>query len=212
MLVLINLIVVIIPQCIHISHCVLIITHGISQLHLNQFSSVHFSHSAVSDSLRLHESQHARPPCPSPTPGVHPNSCPSSQWCHPAISSCHHLLLLPPIPLSIRVFSNESNLCIRWPKCWRFSFNISPSNEYSGWFPLGWTGWIPLQSKGLSGVFSNITVWKHQFFSSQPSLWSNSHIQLWLDGPFLAKWCLCFLIHYVFIVFLPRSRHLLIMV
>ena len=99
--------------------------------------------SVVSDSLRLLESQHARPPCPSPTPGVHSNSRPSSQWCHPAISSSRPLLLLPPIPPSIRVFSNESTLHMRWPKYWSFSFSISPSNEYSGlislqidWFDL----------------------------------------------------------------------------
>ena len=95
-----------------------------------QFSSVHFCCSVVSDSLQPHESQHARPPCPSPTPGVYSNSCPSSWWCHPAISSCRPLLLLPPIPPSIRVFSNESTLCMRWPKCWSFSFSISPSNEH----------------------------------------------------------------------------------
>ena len=82
-------------------------------------------------------------------------------------------LLLPSIFPSIRVFSNESALHIRWPKYWSFRFSISPFNEYS--FPLGWTGWISLQSKGLSSVFSNITVQKHQFFSAQPSLWSNSH-------------------------------------
>ena len=82
-------------------------------------------------------------------------------------------LLLPSIFPSIRVFSNVSALHIRWPKYWSFSFSISPSNEYSG---LGWTGWISLQSKQLSRVFSNTTVQKHQFFGSQLSLWSNSHI------------------------------------
>ena len=87
---------------------------------------------------------------------------------------CHPLLLLPSIFPSIRVFSGESTLLIRWPKYW--SFSISPSNEYSGLFPLGWTGWISLQSKGLSRVFSNTTVQKHQLFSAQLSLWSNSHI------------------------------------
>ena len=87
---------------------------------------------------------------------------------------CHPLLLLPSIFPSIRVFSNESVLPIRWPKYWSFSFNISPSNEYSG-FPLGWTGWISLQSKGLSRVSSNTTVQKHQFFGAQHSLESNSH-------------------------------------
>ena len=86
--------------------------------------SVQFSHSVVSESLWPHEPQHARPPCPSPTPGVHSNSCPSSQWCHPAISSSvipfSSCLLLPSIFPSIRVFSNESALCIRWPKYWSY--------------------------------------------------------------------------------------------
>ena len=79
------------------------------------------------------------------------------------------LLLLPSIFPSIRVFSNESALHIRWPKCWSCSFNISPSNEHQDWSPLGWTGWISLQSKGLSGVFSNTTVQKDQFFGAQLS-------------------------------------------
>ena len=77
---------------------------------------------------------------------------------------CHPLLLLPPIPPSTRVFSSESVLHIRWPKYWSFSFSISPSNEFSGLISFGWTGWISLQSKGLSRVFSNTTVQKHQFF------------------------------------------------
>ena len=89
---------------------------------------------------------------------------------------CCPLLLMPPIPPSIRVFSNESVLRMRWPKYWSFSFSISPSNDYSGVLPLGLTGWISLQSKGLSRVFSNTTFQKHQFFSTQLSLWSNSHI------------------------------------
>ena len=83
---------------------------------------------------------------------------------------CRPLLLLSSIFPSIRVFSNESTLCIMWPKYWSFTFNISPSNEDSGWSALGWTGWISLQSKGLSRVFSNTTVQKHQFFSTQLSL------------------------------------------
>ena len=87
--------------------------------------------------------------------------------CH--LILCHPLLLLPSIFPSIRVFSNESGLHTRWPKYWSFSFNISPSNEHSG-LSLGWTGWIFLQSKGLSRVFSNTTVQKHQFFSAQLSL------------------------------------------
>ena len=89
---------------------------------------------------------------------------------------CCLLLHLPSIFPSIRVFSIELVHSIRWPEYWNFSFSISPSNEYSGLIPLGLTGWISLQSKGLSRVFSNNTVQKHQFFSAQLSLWSNSHI------------------------------------
>ena len=112
-----------------------------------KFSSAQFSHSVVSDSLWLHESQHARPPCPSPTPGVHPNSCPSSRRCHPTISSCCPLLFLTPIPPSIRVFSNESTLHMRWPKYWSFSFSISPSNEHPGLisFRMDWLDLLAVQ-------------------------------------------------------------------
>ena len=94
------------------------------------FSSVQFSHSVVSDFLWTHESQHARPPCPSPTPGVHSDSCPSSRWCHPTISSS--VIPFPSCPQSLRVFSNESTLCMRWPKYWSFSFSIIPSKEHPG--------------------------------------------------------------------------------
>ena len=97
----------------------------------------------MSNSLWPHGLQHARPPCPLPTPRVYSNSCSLSQWCHPIISSCRPLLLPPSIFPSIKVFSNESVLCIRWPKYWSFSFSNSPSNEYSGlisfrrdWFDL----------------------------------------------------------------------------
>ena len=90
---------------------------------------------------------------------------------------CHPLLLLPSIYPSTWVFSNESALRIRWPKYWSFSFNISPSNDIQDWFPLGWTGWISLQSMGLSRVF-NTTVQKHQLFSTQLSF--NSNIHTWL--------------------------------
>ena len=117
-----------------------------------QFSSVQFSRSVMSDSLRLQELHHARPPWPSPTPRVHSNSHPSSRWCHPAISS------------SVVPFSNESTLRMRWPKYWSFSFSIIPSKEPQDWSPLEQTGWISLQSKGLSRVFSNSTVQKHRFF------------------------------------------------
>ena len=224
---------------------------------LNDLNSVQFSCSVVSDSLWPQESQHVRPPCPSPTPRVYSNSCPLSSWCHPAISSSvfpfsscsqsllasgsfpvsqlfawggqrayqkawyyyissvqslshvqlcspmnlsmpglpvHHqlpestqthvhgllmpsnhlilccpLLLLPSIFPSLRVFSNEPALRIRWPQCWSFSFkSVVPMNTQD-WSPLGWTGWISLQSKELSRVF-NTTVQKHQFFGSQLSL------------------------------------------
>ena len=100
------------------------------------------------------------------------------------ILCCLLLLLLASIFSSIRVFSKESVLHIRWSKYWSFSYNISPSNEYPGLISLGWTGWISLQSKGLSRVFSNTTVQKHQFFSAQLSSQSNSHIHTWpLEKP-----------------------------
>ena len=89
---------------------------------------------------------------------------------------CRPLLFLPPIPPSIRVFSSESALHVWWPKYWSFSFSIIPSKEHPGLSPSEWTGWISLQSKGLSRVFSNTTVQKHQFFSPQLSSQSNSHI------------------------------------
>ena len=95
---------------------------------------------------------------------------------------CRPLLLLPPIPPSIRVLSNKSILCMRWPKYWSFSFSIIPSKEHPGLISFRrWTGWISLQSKGLSRVFSNTTVQKHQFFGTQLSSQSNSHIHTWLQ-------------------------------
>ena len=93
---------------------------------------------------------------------------------------CHPLLHPPSLFPSIRVFSDESVLCIRLLKYWSFSSSISPSNEYSGLISFRWTGWISLQSKGLSRVFSTTTVQKHQFLGAQLSLWSNSHIHTWL--------------------------------
>ena len=93
---------------------------------------------------------------------------------------CHPFLLRPSIFPNIRVFSNELVLLIRWPKYWSFSLSVSPSSEYSGWFPLGLTGLISLLFKGLSRVIFSTTVWRHQFLSVQPSLWSNSHISIWL--------------------------------
>ena len=104
---------------------------------------VQFSCSVLSDSLQPHQLQHARPPCPSPTLGEHPNPCPLSRWCHPTISSS----VVPSIFPSIRVFSNESALCIRWPKYWSFSSNISPSNEYPGLisFRMDWLHLLAVQ-------------------------------------------------------------------
>ena len=129
----------------------------------SQFSSVA---SVVSDSLRPHESQHARTPCPSPTLGVHSNSCPSSHFI-----LCRPLLLLPPIPPSIRVFSNESTLHMRWPKYWSFSFSISPSNEYPGLisFRMDWLDLLAVQGT-LKNLLQHHSS-KHQFSSAQ-----NSHI------------------------------------
>ena len=109
---------------------------------------IQFSRSVVSDNLRPHEPQHTRPPCPSPTAGVYPNPCPLSWWCHRTISSSvPPLFLLPSIFPSIRVFSNESALHIRWPKYWSFSFNISPSNEYPGLisFRMDWLNLLAVQ-------------------------------------------------------------------
>ena len=108
---------------------------------------VQFSHSVMSNSLWPNELQHTRPPCPSPTPGVHTNSSPLSWWCHPAIILCCPLLLLPSSFPSIRVFTNESALRIRWPKYWSFSLNISPSNEYSGLisFRIDWLDLLAVQ-------------------------------------------------------------------
>ena len=97
---------------------------------------------------------------------------------------CHPLFLLPPVPPSIRVFSNESTLHMKWPKYWSFSLSISPSMNTQDWCPLGWIGWISLQPKGHSWVFSNTTVQKHQFFGTQLSSQSNSHIHTWpLEKP-----------------------------
>ena len=114
----------------------------------------------MSDSLWPHEPQHGRPPCPSPTPRVHPNPCSLSRWCHPTISSCCLLLLLPSTFPSIRVFSNESALCIRWPKYWSFSFNISPSNEHPGLisFMMDWLDLLAVQGT-LKSLFQHHS-WK----------------------------------------------------
>ena len=129
------------------------------------WSSVQFSRSVVSDSLRPHESQHARPPCASPTPGVYPNSCPLSQWYHPTIfSSClQSFPALGSFQMSQFFPSGGQSIGVST------SASVLPMN-IQDWFPLGWTGLISLQFKGLSGVFSNSTVQKHQFFCVQLSL------------------------------------------
>ena len=152
---------------------------------LFQFSSVQFSRSVMSDSLRPHESQHARPPCPSPTPGVHPDSLPLSQWYHPAISSS--VVPFSSCPPSIP--ASESFPMSQLSTWGGQSAGVSalasflPKNTH-GWSPSEWTGWISLQCKGLSRVFSDTTVQKHQFFSAQPSSQSNSHIHTWpLEKP-----------------------------
>ena len=142
---------------------------------LLQFSLV------VSDSLRPHESQLARPPCRSPTPRVHSNSCSSSQWCHPAISSSVVPFSSCPKSLPASGSSPVSQLFIWGGQSTGVSASASvlPMNTQD-WSPLGWTGWISLQSKRLSRVFSNTTVQKHQFFGAQLSSQSNSHIHTWL--------------------------------
>ena len=151
---------------------------------LNQLS-VQFSHSVMSDSLRPRKSQHARPLCPSPSPGVHSDSSPSSQWCHPTISSS--VVPFSSCPKSLP--ASES-----FPMSQLFawggqSIGVSALASFllmntQDWFPLEWTGWISLQSKGLSRVFSNTTVQKHRFFGAQFSSQSNSHIHIWpLEKP-----------------------------
>ena len=144
-------------------------------------SSVQFSRSVVSSCLRPHESQHARPPCPSPTPRVYSNSCPSSQWCHPAISSSVTSFSSCPQSLTASGSFPMSQPFASGGQSIRVSVlaSVLPMNTQV-WSPLGWTGWISLQSKGLSRVFSNTTVQKHQFFGIQLSSQSDSHIHTWL--------------------------------
>ena len=133
------------------------------------------SHSVMSDSLWPHGLQHTRPPCPSPTPGVHSISHPSSRWCHPAISSSVVPFSSCPQSLPASVFSKESTLCMRWPKYWSFSLSIIPSKEIP-WlisFRMDWLDLLVVQ--GTLKSLLNTTVQKHQFFGSQPSSQSSSH-------------------------------------
>ena len=172
------------------------------------------------DSLRSHGLQHTRLPCPSPTPGV----CSEPMSIELVMPSSHLILyrplLLPPsIFPNIRVFSNESTLCIRWPKYWSFSFSISPSNEYSGpvSFRVDWLDLLAVQGALKSLLIT--TVQKHQFFSAQPSLWSNSHMHMTTGKTIaLTRWTfvgkimspLFNMLSRLVITFLPRSKCLLI--
>ena len=185
------------------------------------YSSVQFSRSVTSDSLQPYGPQHAGPPCPSPTPGVYSDSCSLSQWCHPAISSSVvPLLLSPSIFPSIRVFSNESVLHIRWPKYWSFSFRISPSNEYSGLIScrMDWLDLLALQETLKSLL---------QHHSSKASiLQCSAFFIVQLSYPYmttgktiaLTRWTLVSkvmsllfnMLSRLVITFLPRSKHLLI--
>ena len=174
----------------------------------------------MSNSLQPHELQYARSPCPSPTPGAYSNSCPSSWWCHPTISSS-----VIPFFSRLQSFLASGSFQMSQLFAWgdqsigvSVSASVLPMN-IQDWFPLRWTGWISLQSKGLSRVFSNTTVQKHQFFSAQLSLWSNSHIHTWLlVKQALARWTfVCKIMSLLFtmlsrlvITFLPRSKCLLI--
>ena len=145
------------------------------------FITIQFSRSVLSNSLWPHGLQYARPSCPSPTPGVDSDSCPLNRWCHPTISSS-----VVPFSSCLQSFpasgsfqmsqffaSGGQSIGVSAPA------SVLPMN-IQDWFPWGWTSWISLQCKGLSGVFSNTTVQKHQFFSAQPSSQSNSHMHTWL--------------------------------
>ena len=188
---------------------------------LGQFSPVQFSHSVVSDSLQPHGLQDARSPCPSPTPGVYSNSCPLSQWYHPNhLILCRPLLLPLSIIPSIRVFSNESVFCIRWPNYWSFSFSISPSSEYSGLisFRIDWSDLLAVQ-----GTIKNLL----QHHSSKVSiLWCSAFFMVQLTsihdhstGKAIAFPVLTFvgkvmsllfnMLSRLVIAFLPRSKQLL---
>ena len=152
---------------------------------LSAVSSVQFSCAVVSDSLQPHGLRHTRPPCPSPTPGAYSNSCPLTRWCHPIISSS-----VVPFSSCLQSFPASGS----FPVSQLFesggqsigvsaSISVLPMNTQD-WSPLGWTGWISLQSKGLSRVFSNTAVQKHHFFGTQLSSPSNSHIHTWpLEKP-----------------------------
>ena len=169
--------------------------------------SFQFSHSVMSNSFWSHGLQHARLPCPLPTPRAYSNSCPSSQWCHPTISSSAVLFSsrLQSFPASGSFLMNQFFASGDQRIGVSASASVLPMN-IQDWFPLGLTGLISLLSKGLSRVFSNIVVQKHQFYSTQLSLWSNSHIHIWLLKKNIGLtrwilliffWALCFIILFV---------------
>ena len=186
---------------------------------MTQFSSVQFSHSVMSDSLWPHGLQHARPPCPSPTPKAYPTSCPSSRLCYPTISSLSSPSPPPSIFPSIRVFSGESVLHIRWPKCWSFSFSISPSNEYSGFISFRINRFDLLAAQGTLKSFQHLSskasILRHSaFFIVQLS-----HLYMTTGKTIaLTRWTfvdkvtsLLFSMHSrLVIAFLPRSKFPLI--
>ena len=153
--------------------------------HMPVAKSVKISHSVMSDSLWPHESQHTRPPCLSPTPRVYPKPCPSSQWCHPTISSS-----VVPFSSCPQSLPASGSFLMSQLFAWggqstgvSASASLLPMNTQD-WSPLEWTGWISLQFKGLSKVFSSTTVQKHQFYGTPLSSQSNSHIRTWpLEKP-----------------------------
>ena len=185
-----------------------------------QFSSVQFSHSVVSNFLRPHEPQHTRPPCPSPTDGVYTNPCPFSQWCHPTIS--FSVIPFSSCPQSFPASGSfkMSQLFASGGQSIRAtdSTSVLPMNTQD-WSPLGWTCWISLKFKGLSRVFSNTTIQKHQFFSAQFSLWSNARPYMTTRKTIaLIRWTfvgkvmslLFNMLSRLVITFLPKIKHPLI--
>ena len=186
----------------------------------SHFSSVQFSRSVVSNSLHPHGLQHARPPCPSPTPGVYSNSCPLSWWCHPTnhLILCCPLLLPPSILPSIRVFLNESILHIRWPKYWSLSFSVISSNEYSGLisFRMDWLDLLEVQvtlKRLLQHHCSKASILQHSaFFTvqlSHPHMTTGKTITL-TRWTFVGKgmFLLFNMLSRLVITFLPRSKSL----
>ena len=195
-----------------------------SQLHLLSSAKAavnyQFSHSVVSDSLWLHESHHARLPCPSPTPRVHSNSCPLSQWCHPAISSSVVPFFSCPQSLPAWVFSNESTLRMKWPKYWSFSFSISPSSEHPGLisFRMDW-----LDLPAVQGTTKSLL---QHHSSKAPILRCSAFFTVQISYPYmttgktidLTRWTfvgkvislLLNMLSSLVVTFLPRSKRLLI--